>query len=447
MSRLILDFLARRWWVLLITLFISIMVIATGQAIPFTPILLVVLILDAQRGLIRTVRPLPISRRAQVAAWWLIGVPLGSLVTAIGNPVGAFIYQARHVAPQLVPLATPDAPLPYAFVPAPDYFSPWFVAAIVTWLGLGYTALCFLLCIALPTRTASNPFETIWQGVVGALWGLSMSGPMLFMFIVPKNPGMVHPWHWWIVALVPVLVLLSLLAAPDMADRRMSTLTAGAKPVAAPAEKERRGLTGSALFLSSAIGRALVILAFLGAIQLAVGRFTHPGVGNPSFALQMVVFAIIFGVIPGETTGMRVLRALPLSARRLAALLLTVPMTLGFACAAFIYAAGTMVQPVPSGPIAFFAAAFVTGGAGALALATSLHIVSAARIFLLMFFAFIPAFAFYLVSGFALWVLLGGVAAMGIAFLMLERGLRRSNAFYQPRRFFGLSLGQQLAGR
>ena len=63
------------------------------------------------------------------------------------------------------------------------------------------------------------------------------------------------------------------------------------------------------------------------------------------------------------------------------------------------------------------------------------------------FFACLPALAFYLEAKFLLWVLLGGVAGIALAFLLLERGLRKSNAFYQPRRFFGVNLGQQLTGR
>jgi len=160
----------------------------------------------------------------------------------------------------------------------------------------------------------------------------------------------------------------------------------------------------------------------------------------------MVVFAIIFGAMPGETVGMRTLRTLPLSTAKLAALLLTVPIVLGFACAAFIATAGGMIEPVPAGPLAFLAEALVIASAGRLALAICLHIVSAARILVLMFFAFLPASVLYLANKFVLLAILGGGAAIVLAFFLLVRGLRKSNAFYQPRRFFGVKYGPAARG-
>lgn len=106
-----------------------------------------------------------------------------------------------------------------------------------------------------PRGLANRPLEAIWQGIIGILWGLSMSAPMLFMFILPKNSGAVTPWHWVLFAAVPVLVLVSLVAAPDMAERRMFTVTGTRIPPADPADRECGGLTGPALLLSSLMGR------------------------------------------------------------------------------------------------------------------------------------------------------------------------------------------------
>lgn len=274
---------------------------------------------------------------------------------------------------------------------------------------------------------------------------------MLFMFIVPKNPGALQPWHWLIFALVPALAAVSFLAAPDMADRRMRVLAAGAKPVpSAPAGSERWGLTGSALFLSIVIGRTLLILALMGArCNWPIGRYLgsgHSGAKNLSFAPQMVAFAVIFGSMPGEMMGMRSLRVLPLSAVRLAALLLTVPLVLGFACAAFLCATGRMAEPAGFGPLAFLAGALVIGGGGALALAISLHIVSGAhpradarRRH--------PELRDHVCPGAPAAIPSRGSACLVLAFFLLVRGLRKSNAVYQPRSIFGVNIGQPLSGR
>jgi hypothetical protein len=426
MSRIILDFVVRRWWALLLIAAISLGIIATGQAFPFTPIALIVLVFDAQRGLIRTVRPLPVSRRAQAAAWWFIGVPLGALVAGVGQVVGAFVYARVHGASGV--------------------FDPWFVAAVVTWLGLGYTELCFLLCSLLPTRSASDWRETIGQSFVGALLGMSMSGQMLFMFIVPKTYGAVQPWHWLIFALVPVVVVLSFFAAPEMAEWRMRTLSVAAKEPLSPAGREREGLTGRALFCTTIIGRAVFVLALVIGVQVAI-LFRHLSNRSELIAPQVIGFAILFGSIAGESVGTRVLRALPLSTARLAALLLSVPLALGCACAAFLAVTCGLFDAEAGGLLERVAEAAAIGGAGALALAVSLHIASAARILVLIFFAGLPAVTYSWTVKFPAGVLLGGAVAMALAFVLLVRGLRKSTALYRPRRTLGMMQCQPLSAR
>jgi hypothetical protein len=92
MKRLIVDFLARWWWML--ALYIVSMAGATmaGQPIIFTPILLIGLVFDAQRGLFRAVRPLPVSRREQAMTWWVLGVFVLPLVSVPALATGTLLY-------------------------------------------------------------------------------------------------------------------------------------------------------------------------------------------------------------------------------------------------------------------------------------------------------------------------------------------------------------------
>ncbi len=448
MQLIILDFIRRRWWLFPLVAVFAILGMATTQPMIFTHLAIIVLIFDAQRGLLRAVRPLPVSRRSQAAAWWFIGVLLAPLVTFFALPIGALI-SAAVTKPRLLPIPSVDATLPYTLILAPDHFSPWFSAGISAWVGLGYAAFCFLLCIALPNRPASSRLETIWQGVFGGLWGLSFSGPGLFMFALPKNPGVILPWHWVLFALVPVLLVLSFIGAPDMMARRMFALSAAEKPGAIGDHTERGGLTGIPLLLTSSTGRILALLALMVVVQMLVGRWMGQGAlgTSPASFSQIVGFAVIFGALAAETAGLRVLRVLPLSTAQLALLLLAIPAALGFVCGVFITATGAMADSPLSVLAALLARIFVIAGAGGLALPVSLHTTSGARLVALVFFAAIPSFAIFFIPQFPIASLLGGSASLVAAYLLLVRGLRNSSAFYQSRTFFGINLGQQLVGR
>lgn len=103
MQRLILDFIGRRWWLLAFLLVLSAGFMAAGIPLIVTPFALVALLFDAQRGLIRTVRPLPVTHRAQAGAWWFIGVLLVPLITLVTSPVSALIHQATHPSHTCLP--------------------------------------------------------------------------------------------------------------------------------------------------------------------------------------------------------------------------------------------------------------------------------------------------------------------------------------------------------
>lgn len=453
MHLLILDFLRRRWWVLALIGLFSALQLASGNSLVVTPFVLLALLVDVGHGLFRTVRPLPVSRRAQATAWWCIAVLLAPLLAAFANPIGAFIYEALY-HPIMIALPAAEGVVP-TLAPMPRTFDPWFVAVVNVWISLGYAAFAFLLWSALPTTAARTRGETILQGCIGACWGLSMSAPMLFMFILPKTVAAVTGWHWLLFALVPVLALLSYVAAPDVVERR-STVVKAARvlPDAAPVPTTG-GLTGAPLLVTMVVFRTLAGLVLVSAVQMLVLRFIggafHRGAGEVaavtrSACIQIGGMAVLLGAAVGFGLEMRSLRVLPMSTARLAALLLSIPAALAVASAlliGFFIALGGGAFP---GRATFVAYAFIIAGAGALSIAAFLH-ASGWRIVPLMLCPALTSVALMFVPGHELPLGMAGAATFAVAAWWLMRGLRRSSTFYRARGLFGLMLGPAASTR
>jgi hypothetical protein len=449
MKRLTLDFLARWWWLLAIYIVVTIGGTMAGQPFVFTPLLLVCLLFDAQRGLFRAVRPLPVSRREQAVTWWLLGVLVLPIVSVPTLAAGTMFYVRSHAA-LLVPVPSPTGGAPLYWL----NFSPWFAAGVTAWVGLGFAAFCFLLCRFLPTRPPNDLLETIAQSIVAMLWGLSMPGSMLLLQFLPKMPEQLAPWHWVIFALVPVCVVLSFVAAPDVLQRRTFAIVAGKKKIAAAdkGHSASHGLVGVPLFLAVVVGRGVAMIILMVTLQLIMFEFmsgwrdSGPH-GNPMFVGQIVGFALLFASLCGEWAGLRVLRTLPLSTAKLAGLLLCAPVAFGIVAAVFSSVWGGIGDS--SAPMIgnFVAQAVAIAGLGSLAMAISLHVTSGLRILVLIVTAMLPAAAFIFLAKWPLvFVLIGGAAFIG-GTALLHRGLCKSSVFYQPRRMLGMTIGQPVAVR
>jgi hypothetical protein len=190
------------------------------------------------------------------------------------------------------------------------------------------------------------------------------------------------------------------------------------------------------------------MLFFISLVQVLFMRWTTGTKPVDSFgAIQTVCFAIIFSALSGEWNALRTLRALPLSTPQLAALLMAIPLGNGV-IAAFLasswYGLGDPTAPML---VNFAAQTLAITGFGALALAGMLHIASSLRLLVVIFAMWISAGFFFLCGKMPLWLALAGAVAMGFAWLALLHGLRKSSAFYQPRRFFGMGIGQPAASR
>ena len=484
MKPLILDFLRRWRWLFVIALLLSVASSITGFPFVFAPAAVFTLLLDAQRGVFRAVRPLPVSRNDQAKAWWLVGVPLLPLLSVPVLAIGVLVSQQLNLPaamglrppPRVIPAALPvdveardaliESPSPPATV-APSFAqerrfigslsdsntkpAPWFSAGVQTWVALGYAGFCFFLMQWAPTSPAENLAENVQQGIFGALWGISMPGVAFLLPCLPRNPDAIASWHWAVLAASPVFVALSYFSAADLLQRRMFITSVKERPPA-PAEvgAGSGGLTGVPLFLATFAGRIVLFLVLIACVQVVVMRWMLGGKmpsNNPSLALQVVMMGLLMGAMVTEAIGIRGLRVLPLSTRRLAVLLSLISWAAavsGAAFSAFWCGAG---DPSLAPWLNFAGVSVAMCGWATLALAVVLHTSSSGRIFLLILFGMIPSACISFLQDYTvLFAAIGAIA--GIAgFALLVRGLKKSAAFYRPRGFFGMTPGQPSAVR
>lgn len=480
MKILILDFLRRWKWLFVIALLVSIASSVAGLPFVFAPAAVIALLLDAQRGVFRAVRPLPVTRLEQARTWWFVGVPLLPLLSVPVLAIGVILFQQfnplgnprflKPVTPSeiAVPLpleAQPRLEIPPQSVPhfaAPiATFSkapaPWFSASIQAWVALGYAGFCFFLLQWAPTRPPENLAENVQQGLFGLLWGISMPGVAFLLPNLPRTPAAIVGWHWAIFVAAPVFVALSYFSAEELVQRRMLVTTVKARPQAdAQPGTVVGGLTGLPLYVLNFAGRIGLILIAIAGIQTVVMRWMLGALGahgsnvpanNPALVMQVVMMGLLMGGMMTEAIGMRGLRVLPLSTPRLAVLLSLISWTAALTCAAFAALWCRMGDPALPLWMNFAAYALVMCGWATLALAALLHIASTARIFVLMLFVMIPSVTLsFLQAHTAIFAVVGVVSGVA-GFALLVRGLKKSAAFYRPRGFFGMTPGQPSAVR
>ncbi len=455
MKLLLFDFIRRWWWMLALLFVISLLTTVNGYPFSFGPAAIVCLLFDANRGVFRVVRVLPVPRRVQAQTWWVAGVWLVPILSLVPVLLGTAIYLTLDTGSQIpvpIPHETGLAEPAFYFV---STFSPWFAAGVQLWIGFGFAALCFLLACALPNRQPEGVWETISASVVGALWGLSIPGITFVLPLMPRTPAATHGWHWAVFASVPFLVTLSYLAAPDLIRRR-TTVVAAKRPRREVGERpeSRGGLTGIPLWLGTFGLRSALMIGAIACTQyfflrLFTGRSTAPnGIHSSHYLapMQIAMFAIMLSAISVEWSNLRTLRTLPLSRTGLAGLLLAIPVGNGFVAAVLVTLfSGGGASGVPA-VVNIAAQMLYCAGLGALAVAGVLHVASGFRLLIVMA-AVIPASGFALGLHLPLVLALSGALALLIAWLLIARGLRKSSAFYQPRSFFGVNIGQPSAVR
>ena len=459
MKLLTLDFLRRWWWALAVFAVVTLVTTVNASPIVLGPAALVSLLFDATRGVFRAVRPQPVALREQAQTWWLLAVWLVPIVSLVPIVLGTLIYLGMNGVTQVAMpmlhevggkfIARPEMP---SFVTT---YSPWFAAAVQIWVGLGFAALCFLLACGLPTRPPEGVWESLTAIVVGALWGFSIPGLTFVLPLMPQTPAGVHGWHWAVFVSVPFFVVISYLVAPDLMRRRTLVVAAVRPRRGASAQAgSRGGLTGASLYLATFPLRAALMIVAIAVVQYFFVRLMTGGAGSPPGPLprqymplmQIAMFAIIFGAISAEWSNMRSLRTLPLSRERLAALLLAIPVGNGLVAALmatfFVGDGAANLHTI----FAFTAQVIYCAGFGGLALVGMLHISSGLRLLMLMA-AIIPASGFAFAATLPLVFAPLGALALLAAWLLLIRGIGKSAAFYRPRSFFGVNIGQPMAVR
>ncbi len=482
MKPLILDFLRRWRWLFVIALLLSVASSVFGMPFVFAPAAVIALLLDAQRGVFRAVRPLPVTRLDQAKAWWFVGVPLLPLLSVPVLAVGVLLFQQFNPAGNVrffgpVAAAPSEAPPPIVVLPEEmagasvppgatlgkaDRFvaapvrnekapAPWFAASVQTWIALGYAGFCFFLLQWAPTRAPENLAEHVQQGVFGLLWGISMPGVAFLLPNLPRTPGAIAGWHWALFVASPVFVALSYFSAAELVQRRLLVTAVKARPQAdAQPGVIGGGLTGVPLYVLNFAGRIVLMLVAMAAIQTVVMRWmlgANVPASSPPVVMQVVMMGLIFGAITTEAIGLRALRVLPLSTLRLAILLSLISWTAALTCSAFAALWCRMGDPALPLWMNFAGHALAMCGWATLALAAFLHIASTARVFVLMLFVMIPSATLsFLHTHTAIFAAIGAVSG-SLGFALLVRGLKKSAAFYRPRGFFGMTPGQPSAVR
>ena len=476
MKSLILDFLHRWRWLFVMSLLLTTAFSVAGFPFILAPAAVVALLLDAQRGVFRAVRPLPITRLDQAKAWWIVGVPLLPLLSVPALVLGVFLFQQLHpnaaavrfsplastavltpppieVLPEGMPgnateeqgvIAPPQAPVRQA--PA-----PWFAAGVQAWVALGYAGFFFFLIQWAPTRLPENLAEKIQQAVFGLLWGISMPGIAFLLPNLPRSPESIATWHWAILAAAPVFVVLSYLSAAELVRRRMfMTAVKSRFQATAGSLAISSGLTGIPLFVVNFTGRIVMMVALIAGVQIAVLHWMSQGNApgtQPAMGMQVSLMGMMFGAILAESVGMRALRALPLSTPQLALLLSLMPWTGALTGAVFSAVGCGAGDPALSVWSNLAAQCLALCGWVTLAFAITLHISSSGRLFVLMLLVMIPGITLPFAVKYTVLIAAVGLVAGIAGFALLIRGLRKSSAFYRPRGFFGLTPGQPTAVR
>lgn len=433
MRLLILDFMARRWWVLLSIAAFAALGGAVGALYVFTPWAFAALKIDGQRGWFRTVAGLPLSRRSQASAWWIISVVLVTLAAALGLFMGVVIFQMTQ-GPQMIPL--PIAPV-YTLVLDPNYFEPWYELAVGAWVGLGYAALYFLID---PVETGSPP-STVLKKIAAffkmMLMISGLFGPMFLSFVLPRNPGMMVAWHWTLFALVPVLALVSWVVAPVLVQRRTQGLGGPQNGVqASPATETGGGLAGMKLLLVNLLKPSLYFPVFLIPAYLIGGTGAHNDEQiTRIIAFFFYIFTVSLYAAIVNSHDLRVLRALPLSTARLAGLRLVVPLGNGLGSALVITVLSHSDQNWAETALVFLTLALTIGGG--LAFAWSCHGRFSKGI---SFLAGLPGYALaslvFLVSVKTAPLFLAvSTSALVASYLLLKHILRRTEVYHHQHRF------------
>jgi hypothetical protein len=446
MQRLILDFLSRWRWALAAALAGTVATTAWGMTLTLASWAVLRMMADLGSGVMRVVIPLPLSSRKQAHAWWLFAVVVLPLLFLPALALGTVLHQV---------LAHPD-PVPSPFddgVGIKEYIlgtlgtASWpvavFSAALQAWVGFGCSALLFLYVTLQPMRPPNNLREKIGWMVKLSVIAAIILGVIFLPLFLPHRPANVGPWTWAVFAIAPpLLVFSSFLASPRMLRRRMEApvdISRGRLP-----EEPGGNIAGSSgvrLFFTSVSGPLFLLFLVLTLSEIClrkwrggVGEFTANSDDALMLRIPIAMAALVSGAMACKKLCLRTLRSLPLSTKKLAALIFATPVAASLLGAAII-SSNWLDGQANGGMETFVVEFFYLSGIGTLTLALVLRMPTTVGMAVYLLVAWIAAFAgvtlvvkLPILSGF------GGALALALAVFCTLRGLRRSSALYRPRK-------------
>ena len=413
MRLIIFDFILRwRWPIACYLLFLSLL--TWVFPVSFAPLFIQLLMAERNQGILRTMRPQPVTKRDQERAWWFISVGLTSLLSL---PI----------------MVTTTALHPWAMqkIHRVSMPTPWFSLAAVLWFGVGLSALIFLMPIK-PRHTYLGKLMAVPGRM---LWALATPLCVFVATRLPRTPEAMQPWQWALAAFVPVLLCISYWAAPRVLDP-ISEPTLTRSSCEEGPQRAASGSRGLSLFLLTMHGRLIAISVAIVAliISLAHLRGGVPKTIPTGYASMLLGLAMFLPTGLMETVNLRMLRILPLRSRQLMALLLSLPTLQGVIVGPLlVWGLGLSSGHLPLWQDVLCATLYISGG-GAAMLTLACHISSGWRVYLytLPMVLMIPLSH---LSAFPLheWQGIFGSLTLVISALAMQRGLWRSAAFYRPR--------------
>lgn len=431
MTRILLDYLNRwRWVWATYILVIGILAFFTRNLLSFTPLALILLNVDARTGVLYTVRLQPVSRQAQDRVWWFIAVCLPTLLSTPLLALGLLWQQAGHALARLPGLA-----------------APWFSFTVVTFLGIGLSALMFLMWRFILPRKPETKMEWMVTVPCGALWGLLFPGCFMLRSQLPDTPAAVQPWQWIVLALIPPLVAFSYIQAGKVAQSRLKVTASIPSPTPANASTPVTGSGGLLLLLLTIHGRLLSLLLFFActfwALRLWRGR-TISAEDARQINDQLMITMMVVPAIVADWFSLRMLRSVPLSTRRLTLALLSVPIMLGLLAASQTALTGAVFTPNSPLGIECLNAALITAGVSAVLLTFNSYVGSSWRFVIMLLPISVMEAGIFAPDRSALWMSAVGSVMLLAAAYFLQRGFWHAPSYYRPRRAFGIAAADSL---
>lgn len=439
--KLLIQDMLRRWW----PLAGIIMVVALASTMARCPIILsmvvfLALLSDTRNGFPQVAQTLPVTKRVIAMSRWFSVVMMMPLLVLPILPLGVALEMPDPVLKKIGTLAN----------------QPWFGAAAEWWLQLGFGAFLFLLYIAASEGLSVRYGKKLGQAASSMVIAFSSFANLWLIRLVPGRLEATDFLQWTLIALTPVMVLLSALVA-WRSDRRPSPPARHEPPLLlngfTPGKYHGHGLTGMPMLVLKMHGFSLGIYGVMVLVTWMIALLTGRSQMMQNLMKtdqQTVMFMVmISGIMIPNSWSLRMLRTLPLSTWHLTWLLLSVPISLGL-CSAGLAAAFGIFGSDP-GTVFFQGMARAAGlaGMGGLMLASACWNTRFYS-YLLFLFMVIPSIAIsssWVPAMTPFTVIALGMVATACAFIFLRLVLDRSSKAYGPRWQWGVKIDSAAMSR